>query len=255
MLAVAHDDAGPLLGRDAETETLSSLRDRIESGGGALVLRGEPGIGKSRLLTEAAALARERNIAVLRTTGVQCEASVAFSGLHQLLRPVRDHAASLLPAHRAVLDAALGLGDDAAPEHFRIAMAVLDLLCEVAADAPLLLIVEDAHWLDRPSSDVLAFVARRLESDPIVLLAAVRDGYASSLVDAGLPEHRLGALDPAAAATLLDASAKHLTPAMRNQILRRGRRQPAGADRAADRRRSCGAGHADAGLAAAHRPA
>ncbi len=226
MPAVAHDDAGPLLGRDAETETLRSLRDRIESGGSALVLRGEPGIGKSRLLTEATALARERNIAVLRTTGVQCEASVAFSGLHQLLRPVRDHAAGLPPAQRAVLDTVLGLGDDTAPEHYRIAMAVLDLLSEVAADAPLLLIAEDAHWLDRPSSDVLAFVARRLESDPIVLLAAVRDGSWSSLVDAGLPEHRLSALDAASAAALLDTSAKHLTPTMRNQILREAAGNP-----------------------------
>src|ERR671915_929025 len=124
MLAATRDDAGPLLGREAETETLRSLLDGIESGGGALVLRGEPGIGKSRLLAEAAAFAGERSIGVLRTTGVQCEARVAFSGLHQLLRPVRGHAARLLPAHRAVLDSALGLGYDAAPEHFRIAMAV-----------------------------------------------------------------------------------------------------------------------------------
>ena len=219
------------------------------------MLRGEPGIGKSRLLAEAAALARERNIAVLRTTGVQSEARVAFSGLHQLLRPVRDHAAGLLPAHRAVLDAALGLGDDAAPEHFRIAMAVLDLLSEVAADAPLLVIAEDAHWLDRPSSDVLAFVARRLESDPIVLLAAVRDGYWSSLVGAGLPEHRLGALDPAAAAALLDTSASSSRPTTRNRILREAAGNPLALDRAADRRRARRAGHADARLGAAHRPA
>src|SRR5919108_3836459 len=123
MLAAARDDAGPLLGRDAETETLRSLLGQIESGGGALVLRGEPGIGKSRLLAEATALARERGVGALATTGVQCEARVAFSGLHQLLRPVRGHAARLLPAHRAVLDAAFGLGDEVAPEHFRIAMA------------------------------------------------------------------------------------------------------------------------------------
>ena len=87
MLAVARDDAGPLLGRSAETETLGSLLDGMESGGGALVLRGEPGIGKSRLLAEAAAVARERNLAVLSTMGVQCEARVGFAGLHQLLRP------------------------------------------------------------------------------------------------------------------------------------------------------------------------
>jgi DNA-binding CsgD family transcriptional regulator/tetratricopeptide (TPR) repeat protein len=226
MLPGTRDDVGPLLGRDAETELLRSLLDGIESGGGALVLRGEPGIGKSRLLAEAEALAREGNIAVLRTTGVQSEAHVAFSGLHQLLRPVRGHAAGLLPAHRAALDSAFGLGDDAAPEHFRIAMAVLDLLSEVAADAPLLVIAEDAHWLDRPSSDVLAFVARRLESDPIVLLAAVRDGFWSSLVDAGLPEHRLDALDPAIAAQLLDTSARQLTPTTRSRILREAAGNP-----------------------------
>ena len=228
MLAVARDDAGPLLGRDAETELLRSLLDEIESGGGALVLRGEPGIGKSRVLAEATALARERSIAVLSTTGVQCEAHVAFSGLHQLLRPVRDHATGLLPAQRAVLDAALGLGDDAAPEHFRIAMAVLDLLTEVAGDGPLLVIAEDAHWLDRPSSDVLAFVARRLESDPIVLLAATRDGFPSSLVDAGLPEHRLNTLDPASAAQLLDSSAGQLAPTTRTRILREAAGNPLG---------------------------
>ena len=226
MLASAREDAGPLLGRDAETATLRSLLEGIDSGGGALVLRGEPGIGKSRLLAEAATLAGERNVAVLRATGVQCEASVRFSGLHQLLRPVRDHAARLLPAHRAVLDSALGLGDDIAPEHFRIAMAVLELLSEVAADAPLLVIAEDAHWLDRPSADVLAFVARRLGSDPILLLAAVRDGSWSSLVDSGLPEHRLSALDHGSAAILLDTSANQLTPSMRNWILREAAGNP-----------------------------
>ena len=132
---------------------------------------------------------------------------------------MRARAADLIPAHRAALDAAFGLTDGPTPEHFRIAMATLDLLSEVATDAPLLLIAEDAHWLDRPTSDVLAFVARRLESDPIVLLAATRDGYRSALADAGLPEHRLGALEPTVAAELLDASAQHLGLAERNRIL------------------------------------
>jgi DNA-binding CsgD family transcriptional regulator len=219
MLAAARDNAGPLLGREAETELLTSLLDGIQSHGRALVLRGEAGIGKSRLLAEAVALASERDIAVMSTTGVQSEARLAFSGLHQLVRPVRARAAGLLPAHRAALDAAFGLTDGPAPEHFRIAMAVLDMLSEAAAEAPLLLVAEDAHWLDPPSSDVLAFVARRLESDPIVLLAATRDGYPSSLADAGLPERRLSALAPDVAAKLLDASAGQLSLADRNRLL------------------------------------
>src|SRR5439155_8736763 len=78
------------------------------------------------------------------------------------------------------------------PERFRIALAVLDLLCDVATDAPLLVVAEDAQWLDRPTAEVLAFIARRVQSDPIVLLAATREGYPSPLVDAGLPEYTSG---------------------------------------------------------------
>ena len=89
-------------------------------------------------------------------------------------------------------------------------MAALDLISEVANDGPLLLVVDDAHWLDRPTADVLAFVARRIESDPVLLLAAARDGYPAALADAGLPEHRLTVLDDATAAALLDAAAPDL---------------------------------------------
>jgi predicted ATPase len=94
---------------------------------------------------------------------------------------VRDRAGELRDVQRAALDAAFGLTDEAAPEHFRIAMAVLDLFSDVATAAPLLVVVEDAHWLDRPTSDVLASVARRIESDPIVVLVAIREGYPSAL--------------------------------------------------------------------------
>jgi AAA ATPase domain len=191
MLAPARDDGGALLGREVETERLIALLEGIEDGGAALVLRGEPGIGKSRLLAEAVAAARERGIAVLTTTGVQSEARLGFASLHQLLRPVRARATDLPAMHQAALDGAFGLIDGPAPEHFRIAMATLDLLSAVAEETPVLLIAEDAHWLDRPSADVLAFVARRLDSDPIVLLAATRDGYDSPLLAAGLPQHRV----------------------------------------------------------------
>ena len=233
-MSVAASNPGPLLGRDAEIELLTSLLDGIQGGGaglaacdggaglapsGALVLYGEPGIGKSRLLAVAAALARERGFTVLSATGVQSEAHLPFAGLHQLVRPLRFRAADLPAAQRAALDAAFGLGQGPAPERFQIAMAVLDLLGEVAADAPLLVLAEDAQWLDRPTTEVLAFVARRLQSDPIVLLAAVREGYPSPLVDAGLPQHRLGGLGTAEAMTLLDASAQQLSPVIRDRLL------------------------------------
>ena len=133
--------------------------------------------------------------------------------------PLRFRVADLPAAQRAVLDAAFGLGREPAPERFRIAMAVLDLLGEVATDAPLLVLAEDAQWLDRPTTEVLAFVARRLQSDPVVLLAAVREGYPSLLVDAGLPQHRLGGLAPAAAMRLLDTSAPQLSLVIRDRLL------------------------------------
>jgi DNA-binding CsgD family transcriptional regulator len=218
--------AGPLLGRDAEVELVTALLDGIDASGGTLVFRGEPGIGKSRLLAEAARLARDREITVLRTNGVQAEAQLAFAGLHQLVRPIRDRAANLPSAHRTSLDAAFGVADDAPPEQFRIAMAPLDLLSDVASEAPVLVIVDDAHRLDRPSADVLAFVARRIESDPIVVLVATRDGHPSPLTGAALPEHSLGALGAAAATELLEASAPKLAPAARSRVLREAAGNP-----------------------------
>ncbi len=99
-------------------------------------------------------------------------------------------------------------------------MAVLDLLSEVATEAPLLVVVEDAHWLDRPTSEVLAFVARRIESDPIVILAAIRDGYSSPLAESGLPGHTVSGLDETSAAALIDEMAPGLPVVVRTRVLR-----------------------------------
>jgi DNA-binding CsgD family transcriptional regulator len=226
MLATARDEAAPLLGRDEEQSLLRSVLDEVATRGQALVLRGDPGVGKSRLLSDTARSARGRGMSVLTTTGVQSEAHLPFAGLHQLLRPVRGRVAELPAAQRAALDAAFGLTHKVAPEHYRIAMAALDLAAEVAGDAPLLLVVEDAQWLDRPTLDVLAFVARRIESDPIILLAATRDGYPSVLGDAGLPELRLAGLDDATAGALLDAAAPQLSLTARTRVLREAAGNP-----------------------------
>src|SRR4051794_26737694 len=118
MLGTRGDEAAPLLGRAAEQRLLTSLVDDVHECGQALVLRGEPGIGKSRLLSAAARTARERGMPVLTTTGVQSEAHLAFAGLHQLLRPIRDRAAGLPAAQRAALVAAFGLTPDVATPAF-----------------------------------------------------------------------------------------------------------------------------------------
>ncbi|HEY2201074.1 MAG TPA: AAA family ATPase, partial [Solirubrobacteraceae bacterium] len=226
MLSSARDETVPLLGRGDEERLLASLLDEVATRGQALVFRGEPGIGKSRLLAYTARAARERGMSVLTTAGVQSEANLPFAGLHQLLRPVRGRAMELPTVQRDALDAAFGLTDEVAPEHYRIAMAALDLLSEVASDAPVLLVVEDAQWLDRPTSEILAFVARRIVSDPIVMLAAIRDGYPSVLGEVGLPERRLVRLDDATAEALLDASAPELSLTARARVLREAAGNP-----------------------------
>ncbi|MGL5930522.1 MAG: ATP-binding protein [Dermatophilaceae bacterium] len=224
----SHDPPRPLLGRDEETAALSSLLGTAAGAGrgGALVLLGEPGIGKSALIAGAEADARGQGFVVLRTTGVQAETRLAFSGLHQLLRPVRGHVERLAPALREALEVALGLRDGVPPEHFRVAMAALDMLSEVAVRAPLLVVADDVHWVDPTTSDVLAFVARRLENDPIVLLAAVRDGHQSPLAGVGLPELRVPTLTNSASADLLDASGPLLRHGARRRILREAAGNP-----------------------------
>jgi hypothetical protein len=156
---------------------------------------------------------------VLTTSGVQSESDLPFAGLHLLLRPVLGGVKELPAPQRAALEAAFGMTDAAAPELFLIALATLELLSDTAAKAPLLIIVEDAQWLDRPSADVLTFVARRLGLDPLILIAAVRDGLDSAFDEAGLPELRLEGLDADAAAAVLDACAPNLTAALRARVL------------------------------------
>ena len=128
MLGSARDEAAPLLGRAQEQSLLTSLLDEVADRGQALVLRGEPGIGRSRLLSEATRTARARGMTVLTAAGVQSEAHPPFAGLHQMLRPVRERAAELPPTQRDALDAAFGVMQEIAPEHDRIATASLDLV-------------------------------------------------------------------------------------------------------------------------------
>jgi hypothetical protein len=142
------------------------------------------------------------------------------SELHQLLRPVLAHLEELPAPQAEALMAAFGISAQSAPDRFLIALAALDLLADAASAVPRLLLVEDAHWLDQGSADVLAFVGRRLgEADRFGLLVAIRDGFDSPSLAAGLPELRLSRLDDDAAGALLDARAGDLTPDRRARIL------------------------------------
>jgi DNA-binding CsgD family transcriptional regulator len=218
--------SGVLLGRDREQSELYALVDGIEQRGGALVVRGDAGIGKSALLAAARERALGRGIAVVSTTGALSEAQLAFAGLHQLLLPLLDGLDLLPDPQRRALETAFGIAESDAPDLFLIGLAALGLVAERAAETPLLFVVEDAHWLDRPSSEVLKFVARRVESDPALLLFAVREGVSSAFDDAGLPELPVGGLDPGASNALLDLGAATLPAEVRRRILEEAEGNP-----------------------------
>jgi len=211
---------GGLLGRDRELEVLTAMVDRLAAGtGGALVVRGEAGVGKSALLSAAAVRAAESGIRLLSAVGVQSEANLPFAGLHQLLRPVLDLAQRLPARQRAALLSAFGMSEAGSPELFLIGLAALEVISDAAAAAPVLMLADDAQWFDEPSRAVLAFVARRLAAGPAALLVAVRDGIAPPCDGAGLPELRLAGLDASAAATLLDSRVPGLDPLVRSRLL------------------------------------
>jgi DNA-binding NarL/FixJ family response regulator len=191
-----------LYGRDAERSVISALLEAARrSRSGVLVVRGEPGVGKSALLEDARARAPEMQL--LRCVGIESEAQLPFAALHQLLRPVLGHLERLPGPQAKALRAALGLGAAGGDDPFLISLAVLSLLAETAERRPLLCLIDDAHWLDDASADALAFVARRLEAEGVVLLFAAREGDARHFDAPGLPELRLGGLDADAAGALL----------------------------------------------------
>ena len=205
-----------LLGRDRECEAVARLLAAPGRPDSVRVVRGEPGIGKSALLEHAA---RRAGLMVLSTAGVETEAAVPHAGLHQLLRPLLDRVDALPDPQRTALRIALGMEQGATPSRFTVALAVLQLLGDAAAERPLLVLVDDAHWLDRSSAEVLAFVARRLDDEPVAMLIAARDGHDAPLLHAGLPELTLPPLDEQAAAALLDAQPARLEPAVRARVL------------------------------------
>lgn len=209
-----------LHGREDELAAIDGLLERARTGAsGVLVLRGDPGIGKSALLDTAAERAAVTVPAtgVLRARGVEFEAEIPFAGLHLMLRPCLDRLDTLPDPQAAALRRAFGA--DGAAHHgdrFLVGLAVLTLLGTLAENAPLLCLVDDAHWLDQASSETLAFAARRLDTEGVVLLVATRDS-GRGVAAAGLPERRLGPLAAPAAAAVLDA--RGLDPASRYRIL------------------------------------
>ena len=193
----------------------------------ALVLTGEPGIGKSALLAAAEAAARAGGYRVLAASGVESEGQLPFAGLHQLLRPIlRTTQQQLRPAHRRALLAAFGLEESPPPEPFLIALAAVNVLAAVAADQPVAVLADDVQWLDPQSQEVLTFMARRATAHPVVIIGATRAGHPGPFTAAGLPTLELADVNEAAAEEILRLSAGVLNPADRHRIRREARGNP-----------------------------
>ncbi|TXS44651.1 ATP-binding protein [Streptomyces sp. t39] len=192
-----------LAGRSAELAAVTGLLDAVRSGAGrALVMRGEPGVGKSALLRHAAGRAAPAR--VLRATGAEPETGLAFAALHQLLRPVAALADALPDPQRDAVRGALGLAaPPTASDRFLVAAGVLSLLEEAGRPHGLLCVVDDFHWVDRASADALLFAARRLDGDAVGLLIATRDTPDTRHTLRDLPQQALTGLDAEAAATAL----------------------------------------------------
>ena len=205
-----------LTDRRSERDTLDRLVDAVRGGQSrTLVVRGEPGVGKTVLLDYLAGRARECRVA--RAVGVQTEIELAFAGLHQLCAPMLGRARHLPVPQRDALRTAFGLAAGPPPDRFLVGLAALSLLSEVAGERLLICLVDDEQWLDQASAQALGFVARRLAADPVGLVFAAREPGADL---AGLPELEVGGLRESDARALLDSAlAGPLDDRVRDQIV------------------------------------
>ena len=203
-----------LTDRDGERDVLDRLVDAVRAGESrVLVIRGDPGVGKTVLLDYLAE--RAGGCRVARAAGVHSEMELAFAGLHQLCAPMLDYLDRIPVPQRDALRTALGLAAGPPPDRFLVGLAVLSLLSEVAGDQPLICLIDDEHWLDQASEQTLGFVARRLAANPVALVFSARDPGAElagqpELVVEGLRADHARALLDSALAGPLDARVRDL---------------------------------------------
>ncbi|MDX6742005.1 helix-turn-helix transcriptional regulator [Actinocorallia sp. A-T 12471] len=217
-----------IYGREREARVLAGSLDAARSGHGtALVLRGEAGIGKSALLCDVSERAgAEGDMLVLTAIGVETEQDLPFAGLHMLLAPVADRIDALPERQAAVLHTALGTADGPVGDRFQTAIALHALLNLLAAEQPVLCVIDDAHWIDASSADALLFTARRLRDEGAVMLFAARDGHAPAFPAPGIPELILPRLDRESSAALLADHAPGLSRQVSELVLREAAGNP-----------------------------
>ncbi|MFF7282022.1 AAA family ATPase [Streptomyces griseorubiginosus] len=182
----------PPLGRDRECGTLDRLLDSLDERGAALLLWGDPGIGKSTLLDYTARRSRYR---VLRIRGIESEAVLPYTVLADLLLPLREHFQEVAAAQRRALEGCLALADVADPNPYAVCAGALSVLAAAGEPEPLVVLVDDLHWVDPSSRRVLHFIARRLSTERVALVMTVRPDGREDFLWEGVPELLLAPLD------------------------------------------------------------
>ncbi|WP_438306746.1 helix-turn-helix transcriptional regulator (plasmid) [Streptomyces sp. HUAS TT11] len=215
-----------LFGRHAELGQISAFLDEVRRHGTTRLLWGEPGVGKSALMAAAGQLALAEGMRVLRASGSEFEADVSYACLNQLLLPVHDDLDRLPAGPREALSVALGFGVGPPPDVLVVCNAALLLIRATAAETPLLLLVDDIHWIDRASAGVLGFVARRLEGCQAGLLASSRTGATSFLDRRGLTDMTVPPLGNEAAEQLVDFAFPRMPGRIRQRLLKLAQGNP-----------------------------
>ena len=215
-----------LFGRISELAAIAAFIERAGIGGEALLLLGEPGVGKTVLLDAAGDMASQAGFLVLRAAGVEFEADLTYSGLHQVLLPMSGQFERLSAAHRDALNVALGYGEGPPPDRLLVSTATLTVLRQAATAGPVLVIIDDLPWLDRASAGVLGFVARRLAGSRVGFLMASRPGEESFFERSGLPQHKLRPLDEEAANTLVISRFPELALQVRQRVVAEAQGNP-----------------------------
>ncbi|MFE6895197.1 AAA family ATPase [Streptomyces sp. NPDC057694] len=214
-----------LIGREQELERISAFLAYPYSGG-ALLMSGEPGVGKTVLLDAIAESAADAGARVLRVAGVQFEADISYAALNQALLPLKDTVEALGSAHREALHIALGFGAGQPPERLVVFNAALAALQDAAGETPVLIAVDDLPWVDRVSAAVFGFIARRLSGTRIRFIATMRSGAGGFFESGGLPTYELPPLDAESAGHLVDARFPRLGRQIRRRVLNAAQGNP-----------------------------